>query len=95
VIYPGDKLLLQVTPPATNTPTPAPATETPNPSPSATPSLAPTATQPLTPTATVGQPATEREPLQDPLNWLWLLAIAAVGVAGYFVISARQTSKTK
>ena len=95
VIYPGDKLLLQVTPPATNTPTPAPATETPNPSPSATPSLAPTATQPLTPTATVGQPATEREPLQDPLNWLWLLAIAAVGVAGFFVISAKRTSKTK
>lgn len=49
VIQPGFKLLLQVTPPATITPTPGPATETPTatlvpPSPTATPVLSVTAT---------------------------------------------------
>lgn len=38
VIRPDQKLLLQVTPPATETPTPGPATITPSPSPSLTPS---------------------------------------------------------
>ena len=44
VIRPDQKLLLQVTPPATETPTPAPATVTPSPQPSATLPPLPTAT---------------------------------------------------
>ena len=52
VIRPEQKLLLLVTPPATDTPTPSLATITPSPSPSLTPS--PTGTPPVTETESTG-----------------------------------------
>ena len=90
VIYPGDRLLLLVTPPATNTPTPAPPSETPQASPTLTPSPSPSASRQLlvTPTATESPPTVSL--MQNPSNWLWLLAAASVGVAVYFVVKSRK-----
>ncbi|MCE1252573.1 MAG: LysM peptidoglycan-binding domain-containing protein [Anaerolineae bacterium] len=51
VLYPQQKLLLLVTPPATNTPTPMPATATPTASNTPSPTLSPTLS-PATPTPT-------------------------------------------
>lgn len=75
-----------ITPPATNTPSPGPATETPSPSATMTPSPSATATRQPSPTATPTQSAPAQRLLQDLLNWLWILAIAAVAAAGYFAI---------
>lgn len=91
IIYPGERLLLQVTPPATITSTPAPATKTPLPSPTRTASPSPTATRALSPTPTATVPPALFNLTDNPLNWLWLLAVAAVGVAVYFVISAQRS----
>ncbi len=95
IIYPGDLLLLHVTPPATSTPTPAPATETPFPSP--TPSPSPTARPSNTALVHSLYPSVEPEVERsiDPLNWLWLLAIAAVGVAVYFVVVQSKQKDSK
>ena len=92
VIYPGERLLLQVTPPATPTFTPLPPTETPLPTPTITLSPSPTSTQnhPPIPTATL-IPAAENS-TKNPTNWLLLLAAAAIGVAIYLVIRARKTN---
>ena len=83
VLYPGDRLLLQVTPPATNTPTPLPPTETPLPT--LTPSPSPTATRLFLPTSTASETSAELGVAENPNNWLLLLAAAAVGVAVYFI----------
>jgi len=83
VIYPGERLLLQVTPPATNTPTPLPPTETPLPT--LTPSPSPTATQLFLPTSTASETSAELGVAEKSNNWLLLLAAAAVGVAVYFI----------
>lgn len=93
IIYPGDLLLLHVTPPATLTPTPAPATKTPYPSPTLSPTARPSNTAP----ALSPSPSVEPEQRQaiDPLNWLWLLAIAAVGVAVYFVVAQSKQKKNQ
>ena len=91
IIYPGNRLLLQVTPPATVTPTPAPATKTPLPSPTRTASPSPTATRVLSATPTAIVPPVSLSLTEKPLNWLWLLAVAAVGVAVYFVINAQRS----
>ena len=92
IIYPGERLLLQVTPPATITSTPAPATKTPLPSPTRTASPSPTATRALSPTPTATVPPASLNLTDNPLNWLWLLAVAAVGVAVYFVINSNKRS---
>lgn len=86
VIYPGEKLLLQVTPPATATFTPQPATETPLPTPTPSPTLSPTATSQPSATATA---VPEEAPRISSDVWLWLLAAGAVGVAVYFVIKVQ------
>lgn len=93
IIYPGNRLLLHVTPPATLTPTPAPATETPYPSPTLSPTARPSNTAP----ALSPSPSVEPEQRQaiDPLNWLWLPAIAAVGVAVYFVVAQSKQKKNQ
>jgi len=93
IIYPGNRLLLHVTPPTTLTPTPAPATETPYPSPTLSPTARPSNTAP----ALRSSPSIEPKEMQsiDPLNWLWLLAIAAVGVAVYFMIAQSKQNKNK
>ena len=91
IIYPGNRLFLDVTPPPTLTPTPAPATETPLPS--ATLSLSPTATQVPSPTPTATVTPSIFGFTDNSLNWLWLLAVAAVGVAVYFVFNAQKSKK--
>jgi LysM repeat protein len=93
VIYPGERLLLQVTPPATNTPTPIPATETPFPSPTLSPSLSPTATRLLPPTSTPTETSAAFHLAENPSNWLLLLAVAAIGVAAYLIIRAKKSKK--
>ena len=93
IIYPGNLLLLQVTPPATNTPTTAPATETPPPTLTFTPSPSPTSTQALSPTPTITETASVFNLAASPDRWLWVAAIVAVGVAAYFVVTARKAKK--
>ncbi|NLE83515.1 MAG: LysM peptidoglycan-binding domain-containing protein [Chloroflexi bacterium] len=93
IIYPGNLLLLQVTPPATNTPTPAPATETPPPTLTFTPSPSPTSTQALSPTPTITETASVFNLAASPDSWLWVAAIVAVGAAAYFVVTARKAKK--
>jgi len=91
VIYPGERLLLQVTPPATNTPTPLPPTETPLPSPTFTPSqtLSPTSTRQPTSTATrVNMENAESEEGNN--AWLWLLAAGVVSVVVYLVVRSKR-----
>jgi len=91
IIYPGNRLFLDVTPPPTLTPTPAPPTETPLPT--ATLSPSPTMTQMPLPAPTATETPSASSFTDNPLNWLWLLAVAAVGVAVYFVINAQKSKK--
>ena len=91
IIYPGNRLFLDVTPPPTLTPTPAPPTETSVPSPTLSPS--PTSTQLPLPSPTATETPVGFSLASNPNNWLWLLAIAAVGVAVYFVINANNSQK--
>ena len=93
VIYPGERLLLQVTPPATNTPTLVPATETPLPSPTITPSPLPTATQTFLPSPTTIVTLAESNPGQNSNNWLLLLAVGAVSVAIIIVIGTQKSKR--
>jgi LysM repeat protein len=95
ILYPGDKLLLNVTPPATMTPTPLPATftpapptETPNP-PTETSTATPTATSTATPmsevTLTPVPSPTATPNKSDPftiggVNFLWVLPVLGVVV---------------
>lgn len=92
VIYPGERLLLQVTPPATNTPTPLPPTETPLPSPTFTPSPSPTATRLLVPSPTATETPSAFSLTDNPSNWLLLLAVVAIGMAVYFVVRSKKIS---
>jgi len=91
VIFPGDRLLLQVTPPATNTPTPVPATETPFPSP--TPSPSPTSTRLYMPTLTATETSAALGDTERPNNWLLILAVAAIGAAVFLVINSQKSKK--
>ena len=93
IIYPGDRLLLQVTPPATATFTPAAPSETPPSSPTSSPS----STVKPSNTAIVLSPSPDLEASSenmgiDPLNWLWILAVGAVAVAIYFVVAQSKTN---
>ena len=91
IIFPGEKLLLQVTPPATETPIPPPATPTPLPVATFTPS--PTressAAQAPSPTATPAEPVAESPFAGGELTGMLILfvALAAGGliVAGFFM----------
>ena len=93
IIYPGNRLFLDVTPPPTLTPTPAPVTDTPVPTFTSTPSPSATATQLPSPTPTATEAPSVFSFASNPTNWLWLLAIGAVGVAVYFVVSIQITKK--
>ncbi|MGB4595486.1 MAG: LysM peptidoglycan-binding domain-containing protein [Anaerolineaceae bacterium] len=91
ILYVGDKLLLNVTPPATNTPTPLPATPTPPPSATPTATLAPTRT--LVPTS-LPTPTSTPAPagiLTGASAWLWGLPVLAIALAaGYVVVNERK-----
>ena len=90
VIYPGERLLLQVTPPATPTFTPLPPTETPPPTPTPSPTLSPTATlQPTSSAATTILEDTESD--SNSSAWLLLLALGAVGVAIYLLVRSKKS----
>lgn len=86
VLQPNQKLLLQVTPPATITPTPRPATVTPTSTPvrpTNTPTLVPTQTiVPATPAATAADPAQSNGGI--PSTWFIVIGLAA---AGFFLIA--------
>lgn len=93
IIYPGNRLFLDVTPPPTLTPTPAPATDTPVPTFTSTTSPSATATQLPSPTPTATETPSVFSFASNPTNWLWLLAIAAVGVAVYFIYNQSKLKK--
>ena len=89
VIYPGERLLLQVTPPATATFTPLPPTETPLTTLAPSPTLSPSATRQPTSTAVVATLA-DTESNDGSSAWLLLLALAAVGVAIYLIVRSKK-----
>ncbi|MEN6530691.1 MAG: LysM domain-containing protein, partial [Anaerolineaceae bacterium] len=92
VIYPGEKLLLQVTPPATATFTPLPPTETPLPTPTPSPTLNPTSTRQPTSTATsVNMESAESGKGND--AWIWLLAVGIAGVVSFFIVRSKKASQ--
>jgi LysM repeat protein len=107
VLYPGDRLLLQVTPPATNTPTPLPPTETPQPTATPSPRALSSATPPPTanspstgtssyfPSPTVVSLSNNVSENQSSPIWLWSLAIAAVSIAVYFILKQSRNQGEK
>jgi len=80
IIMPSQKLLLQVTPPATETPTPGPPTETP------TASVTPSPTNTLHSTVTAAQPTATPEPVQANTNAFVGWSIGGMVVVGLFLI---------
>jgi LysM repeat protein len=80
IIYPAQKLLLQVTPPATETATPGPPTETP------TPTASPSPTQTLHATVTAAEPTPAPEPTQANVNAYVGWGIGASIVFGLFLV---------
>ena len=80
IIYPAQKLLLQVTPPATETATPGPPTETP------APTASPSPTNTLHPTVTAAEPTPAPEPTQANVNAYVGWGIGASIVFGLFLV---------
>lgn len=93
VIQPGQKLLLRITPPATETPIPTPSTPTPVPSATLTPVPPSPTLQPPTagPTATLLVEESE----STALNRIILPVLGVLGIAGViiWVFSARQSNQ--
>ena len=93
VPWPGERLLLKVTPPATVTPTPTPITPTPTPSPTLpstpTPTLLPSPTSTATPEATLlGVGGTGFNPL-------WLIPMVIIlGGGGYMALHLAHKKRT-
>jgi len=86
VIYPGERLLLQITPPATATPlpspTPVPPTETPQPTSTPRPTATPMTTIIPEPTAVI-----EENSVTDiGIIGLGSAIIVTVGAVGYFLM---------
>jgi LysM repeat protein/uncharacterized protein YkwD len=92
VLQPNQKLLLQVTPPATVTPTPGPATAAPSDEP-AQDTLTPTvsATPSLVPAAS-GTPAADPPSSDGGSSSIWMIVLgaAAAGLIAYGLISRRK-----
>ena len=78
ILQPDQKLVLQVTPPATITPTPGPPTDTPAPTQPPSPTVSQIATQTATPTIT----GTEIQPEsgRNPVIWFVSVGLAAGGL---------------
>jgi len=93
VLWPGEKLLLKVTLPATITPTPTPVTPTPIPSPTLTSTPTPTLLPSPTSTAT---PEPTLLGLGAGFNPLWLIPVVIIlGGGGYLALrSARRKRPT-
>jgi LysM repeat protein len=93
VIQPGQKLLLRVTPPATETPIPTPST--PTPIPSATQTLVPPTPTHNPPTASPTVTQLVEESDSPALNRILLPILGVLGIAGVviWVFSARQSNK--
>jgi LysM repeat protein len=91
VWYPGEKMLLEVTPPPTLTPTLAPPTATPIPSltPTQTGTPQPTATIDLTPLAQAVLEQERAEGKKTLLIWIGIGA-AAIGVAGWYLMHKKK-----
>jgi LysM repeat protein len=92
ILQPNQKLLLEVTPPATPTPVPPPATDTPISTPvppSPTPTLSPTPSLEATPTATPVDPAPASA--NPPVFWWVILGLAAGGLALVVFFLRRKT----
>lgn len=99
VIYPGERLLLQVTPPATNTPTPLPPTETPLPTPTATPTSvemqqaisSPTTTISLNPTS-----VSDKFGSQPVTSWA-IFGVIVIALAGgvVYLFKSKKSNKGK
>ncbi len=92
VIRPGQQLLLQVTPPATRTPTPGPPTATPVPPATATPTrprptVAPTPTPTASPTAPAALASRAASLLQ---GWPFPVALIAAGLGLLVWLSRRK-----
>lgn len=83
ILQPGQKLLLQVTPPATVTPTPGPATETPTAT-LVTPTQTPTRTPTLAPTKVVTP--TADPPAGGGVAPVILPVLIGLGVVGVFLV---------
>lgn len=89
ILYPEQKLILQVTPPATETATPAPITATPSPTsvpPTRTPTLTPTMTPPSTEVGT-GSSFTNR---YNSTTWFLTIGLAAGGVLLLVFLSRKR-----
>jgi len=89
IIHPGEKLLLQVTPPATLTPTPGPptttATVTPTPRPpTATPTPSQKTLSPTEPAAPISQPG------EVPVGWAFFVVLAIVGLTLLGLVSRKK-----
>ena len=93
VLQPGQKLLLRVTPPATETPIPTPSTPTPVSSATLTPVPPSPTLQPPTASPTATQLVEESEPTA--LNRILLPVLGVLGIAGViiWVFSARQSNQ--
>ena len=89
VLYPGDRLLLQVTPPATVTPPPLPPTPTPQPS----PTTAPTRTATFIPPTPTSDPATlagtQTEDKGGSDLW-WLLSLPGFALIIFLALRSRK-----
>ena len=99
VIYPGERLLLQVTPPATNTPMPSetPTFAPPTPSPTNTPPREQMEQVISSPTAQyTPNPNTTRDESgsQVLIRWLFIAVIVAALAGGYFYYSNKKNSKS-
>jgi LysM repeat protein len=80
IIIPGQQLLLQVTPPATNTFTPGPPSATPEPTRTSPPLTATRSPMPSTPSPTT-TPVPAVQSTNSLLGWPLVLALAVVGLA--------------
>ena len=97
VIYPGEKLLLQVTPPATATFTPLPPTETPLPTHTATPTMVEMEQAISSPTATISVNPTsvgDEFGSQSVIKWT-IIGVITIALAGgvAFLFKSRKSSK--